>query len=161
MELSTVVHYIPAWLTPTGHLLWDTTPNEQDVAKEHLADEIPVAECALKRYVAELECRFVCGGVFDTSKLPNGKTFLEIVCGHPFARTSLYRCFSPLLAVQLFADAVERYVVQGRVSGTIYWRVHPQMLQNTSALETWDEDRRKQHKWEETYYTVRSRLLIS
>lgn len=160
MQLSTVVHYIPAWLTPTGHLLWDATSAEHDVAKEHLADEMPAAQQALKQYVAELEKRFAYGGVFDTRKLPNGKTFLEIVCGHPFARENLCRIYSPFLAVQLFADAVERYVVQGRMSGTLYWRVHPELRQFTSQLETWDEDMEKQHKWEETHYTVRSRLLI-
>ena len=160
MDLSTVVHYIPSWLTPTGHLLWDAPLDEHAVAEEHLADEVLAAQCALTKYVAELEQRFGHGGVFDTRKLPNGKTFLEIVCGHPFARIHLCRIYSPLLAVQLFADAVERYVVQGRTSGTLYWRIHPQLQQHISKLETWDEDLQKQRKWEETYYTVRSRLLI-
>ena len=160
MLLSTVVHYIPAWLTPTGHLLWDATPEEHDVARGHLADEMPAAAYALQQYVAALEQRFEPGGVFETRALPNGKTFLEIVCGHPFARENLCRCFSPLLAVQLFADAVERYVVQGRMSGTLYWRTHPELRQHTSALARWDEDLQKQQTWEETYYTVRSRLLI-
>ena len=159
MQLSTVVHYIPAGLAPTGHLLWYVTPHEQDMTDKHLADEMPMAQYRLKQYVAALEQRFACGGVFDTRLLPTGEEFVEIVCGHPFARRVLYRCFSPLLAVQLFADAVERYVVQGRTTGTLYWRVHPELRQNTSISETWDEEMQQQHK-EETYYTVRSRLLI-
>ena len=160
MRLSTVVHYVPSWLSPTGHLLLDVTTQDGKVAEKHLADEMPAANHALARYVRELEQRFEPGGVFDTRLLPTGEEFIEIVCGHPFANRSLYRCFSPLLAVQIFADAVERYVVYGRTTGTLYWRTHPELRQNTSALETWDEDMQKQHKWEETYYAIRARLLI-
>ena len=41
MSLSTVVHYMPAWLAPTGHLLLDVTTEEGKVGEKHLADEMP------------------------------------------------------------------------------------------------------------------------
>lgn len=160
MGLSTLIHYMPAGLTTAGTFDWNAPKEWRQCSDAQLASELPAAEEALKQYVADLERRFTLGGVYDRRLLPTGEEFIEIVCGHPFNGRVLCIIFSPLLAVQLFADAVERYVVQERVAGTIYWRVHPALRQCTSQRETWDEDMRKQYKWEETYYTVRSRLLI-
>ena len=163
MQLSSIIHYMPPGITPAGTLGWEShlnDPGNSWLDNKYFATECPLAEAALARYVEALENRFLPGGVFDTRIIPTGQEFMEIVCGHPFSGRVLCRIFSPLLAVQLFADAVERYVVQGRTSGTLYWRVHPELRQNTSKLETWDEDMQKQRKWEETYYTVQSRLLI-
>ena len=160
MRSYTMAKYIPRGCTPSGTIAWNDPTEDRAATDASLAAELPLAEAALKRYEADLAQRFTFGDWYDTRVLPTGEEFIEIVAGHPFSGRALCRCFSPLLAVQLFADAVERYVVQGRTSGTLYWRVHPELRQNTSKLETWDEDMQKQRKWEETYYTVRSRWLI-
>ena len=163
MSISVIVHYMPPGVTPAGTIDWEShasDPTNSRLDDTYLATERPLAEAALVRYVEDLGRRFASGGVFDTRIIPTGQEFIEVVCGHPFSGRVLCKVYSPLLAVQLFIDAVERYIVQGRTSGTLYWRVHPELRQNTSKLETWDEDMQKQRKWEETYYTVRSRLLI-
>ena len=163
MQLSSIIHYIPPGITPAGTLGWEShlnDPGNSWLDNKYFATECPLADAALARYVEALESRFLPGGVFDTRIIPTGQEFMEIVCGHPFSGRVLCRIFSPLLAVQLFADAVERYVVQGRTSGTLYWRVHPQMRDSTYHLKSWDEDRQRGHTWDETIYTIRARLLI-
>ena len=163
MQLSSIIHYMPPGITPAGTSDWESHLNDPAnswLGDRYFATECPLADAALARYVEALEGRFVSGGIFDTRIIPTGQEFMEIVCGHPFNGRGLCKVYSPLLAVQLFIDAVERYVAQGRTSGTIYWRVYPALRGVTSQLETWDKDMQAQHKWEETHYAVRSRLLI-
>ena len=160
MPIPSFLHYMPEGLTSSGTLDWNASMEWRQHSDAHLASEFPKAQEALTRYVADLERRFTFGGFYDTRILPTGEEFIEIVCGHPFDGRILCKVFSPILAVQLFADAVERYVVQGRVSGTIYWRTHPQMRDFTYHLKEFDEDMQRDHKWDETIYAIRARLLI-
>ena len=160
MRSYVMAKYIPRGCTPTGTIAWDDPLEDRDPTDASLAAELPLAETALKRYEADLAQRFTFGGWYDTRVLPTGEEFIEIVAGHPFSGKALCHIFSPLLAIQLFADTVERYLIQGRTSGTIYWRVYPQLRQSTLALEAWDEDMQRNHKWNETHYAVYARLLI-
>ena len=160
MEPSPPINYMPAGLTTAGTLDWNAPMESRQCSDAQLASELPAAQEALKQYVADLERRFTLGGCYDTRLLPTGEEFIEIVCGHPFNGRTLCKIYSPLLAVQLFIDAVERYVAQGRIAGTLYWRVHPGLRDCTYHLKSWDEDMRRDHTWDETIYTIRARLLI-
>ena len=160
MGLSTLIHYMPAGLTTAGTFDWNAPKEWRQCSDAQLASELPAAEEALKQYVADLERRFAFGGFYDTRVIPTGEEFIEIVCGHPFDGRILCKIFSPMLAVQLFVDAVERYVVQERTTGTIYWSVHPQMRYFTYHFKEWDEFMQRDNKREETIYTILARLLI-
>lgn len=140
----TMVKYLPPGIAVDGRRTDDSAQTPDTLVQ--LSEEFVPAQLTLGRYVADLEQRFVPGGFFDTSCITSGETFIEVVSGHPFSGLQLCRCLSPLLAVQLFCDAVERYVVGGRERGTLYWRVFPELMQTVPGHET--------------LYSVYARLLI-
>lgn len=158
MRSYVMAKYIPKGVNPDGTENETIYPAYLEAQSFH--DEVPLAEQALQRYVADLEQRFVHGGVYNTRRLPTGEEFREIVCGHPFGGATLCRCLSPLLAVQLFVDAVERYVIEGRTAGTVYWRVYPHLRSCTDEWQHYEEDFHRTITTRETRYAIRARLLV-
>lgn len=138
---------------------------EERAWAEEVAD-IDGAQAALAAYVATLDARYLPGGTYATRCVPSGEAFIEFTCGGVFTGRKLCECYSPMVAVRVFIDTIERYgetklrVAHVRRPSTLYWRVHPQLRGYTETWERYDPDALRKVARTETRYNVMARLLI-
>ena len=142
---------------------------QQEAKERAWAEEVSNVEGAktvLAAYVEGLDQRFLAGGTFDTRCIPSGEPFKEFVCGGEYHGRLLCECYTPMVAVRVFIDTIERYVTSrlsifraGR-QPTLYWRIHPQLHGVTETWERDDPDALRKVARTETRYNVRARLLI-
>ena len=137
-----------------------------DVIALHVEEEIVETlresdiDRQLEQIVVDLEARFALGGHSDVGLIEiDGQehTFVELVSGGIFNREGGIsvipcKCSSPEVAIQLFRDALERYIEEQASCKTLYWRVKPHILRSKEPYE--------QLEGFTGWYVVRSRLLI-
>ena len=142
---------------------------QQEAKERAWAEEVSNVEGAktvLAAYVEALDRRFLNGGTFDPRCIPSGEPFIELTCGGVFTGRKLCECYTPMVAVRVFIDTIERYsssslsIFRAGRQPTLYWRIHPQLRGYTETWERDDPDALRKVARTETRYNIRARLLI-